>query len=140
MYSSSFPRYDLCSFLAINIKEKLDDFPIVAFCKYPSCLFYFFIHQNCEYFKGLNLKMFDEQGNPIPVLKWHELCLRRNNNTNFIEFTNKVMKIAYTIIHVVDPPLMFPENQILPQFTPQTATGDWFLFQWYALFRVYGFE
>ena len=68
IYSNSFPRYDLCNLLARNIKQKLDDFPIVSLYIYPSFLFYFFIHQNCEYFKGLKLKMVDEQGNPLKFL------------------------------------------------------------------------
>ena len=54
--------------------------------------------------------MTDEKGNQLSILKWSELFLIRDDNANYSEFTNKVMKIAYTIIHGSKPPIMFPNN------------------------------
>ena len=67
-----FPIYDGCNLLARNINEHLDEFPIISMFRYPSYLFYLFVHQNDEYFKGLNLKMTSDRGNELPMFKWNE--------------------------------------------------------------------
>ena len=54
---------------------------------------FIFFHHNYEYLKGMNLNMVNEKVTPLLLFKWCELFLRRNNNANFGEFTNKFMKI-----------------------------------------------
>ena len=62
------------------------------------------MYQNFEHYKCLNLKMVDESGIPILEFRWNDLFLRKYENSNYFEFTNKVMKISYTLIHGSDPP------------------------------------
>ena len=84
--------------------------------------------------------MTDERGNQITMFKWSELFSSRENNANYFEFTNKVMKIVQNIIHGVEPPRIFLKILKHLQMTPKTQIGDFFLFEEYALIIIYGFD
>ena len=76
----------------------------------------------------------------LPFHEWNPLFVRKTSNSNLKEFTNKVMNIAYNIIHGVDLRKITKEGREWLQFTPETRVGVWFLFKDHTIIRVYGFE
>ena len=51
----------------------------------------------------LNLKILDESGNQLPVYDWNDLIWRKPDNSNYMDFTNEMMKITYISIHDSSP-------------------------------------
>ena len=41
--------------------------------------------------------MVNENGSPIQVFRWNEVFLRRFDNASYPKFTNKFIRISYTI-------------------------------------------
>ena len=52
------------------------------------------------------------------------MFIRKENNFNFTEFTNKVIKIAYTIINGISMPRIPREGKEWFQFTLETKVGE----------------
>ena len=55
-----------------------------------------------QYKRGL--KMIDAIGRELIVHEWNTLFIRQENNSNSIEFTKIVMRMAYTINHAYHLP------------------------------------
>ena len=84
--------------------------------------------------------MTNEIGRELLVYEWNTLFIRQENNSNSIEFTKIVMRVAYTIIHATHQPRIPKEGIEWLQFTKETRVGDLLLFKKDIVIRVYGFE
>ena len=51
--------------------------------------------------KCLGLKRYDDAGNEVPIHYWNGLFFRIPDNSNYVEFTTKLMKLAYMLIYGV---------------------------------------
>jgi len=65
---------------------------------------------------------------------------QETRESEFKEFTDKVMTIAYSLLHDASPPRISPKYQKLLQRSPDTKVGDWFLYEYYTILRGYAFE
>jgi len=54
----------------------------------------------------MDLNIVDESRNQIPVYNCNNLFLRKPENSNYKEFTDRVMKIANMLIYGNNPPMM----------------------------------
>ena len=82
----------------------------------------------------------NEHGDEIPIYEWNPLILRHKNNSKYTYFTNKAMKVRYTIIHGIDLPRIPNEGKEWLNFNPNTKFCDLFLFKYHKVIRIYGFE
>ena len=63
----------------------------------------------------------------IHVYEWNHILIREASNSNFIEFTNKVMIITYMVIDGINLPRMAIKGKEWMQFAPETRVGDLFI-------------
>ena len=97
--SSQTPKWDILSFLTQILNHQLTDFPTHEIFIFPSCLFFPFLHQNSKYFESIGMNMIDLLDLYLHVYEWNPIFIRKASNSNFTVFTNRVMKIAYVVIH-----------------------------------------
>ena len=68
------------------------------------------------------------------------MFLIKVDNSNYVEFTNTLAKLAYVLIYGVDPPRMVQEGEILIQISIDMKVGYWFLYEDHIITRIYGFQ
>ena len=127
--SNEISKWNTYVFLAQILNQELTNFPDHEIFRYPSFLFFLFLYYNFKYFEILGLNMTDHMDKDLLVHEWNPIYVRKCSKSNFIEFTNKVMRITYNVIHGIDMPRMPKEGREWLKSTPKTRVATSLFFR-----------
>ena len=115
--------FSLDEYLAEAIHIQLVEFSKVIFFKYQSYLLNMLLCSNVTELQFLNTIFSSDLPKQIKMF----------------EFVNSIMSEIYKLLFDEVFPRVFEEMKIMMQSSPEDRIGDWFLYKYFTVLRVYGF-
>ena len=138
MYFSESVKFDYPKLIVDTMCEQLSNFNTLTSFKYQVYLMYLILDKYSVHFQSL---LEPEQLTPYDIISIiHRASFQRNPTHGFSQFVNKLTSRVYYFIYEANYPRV--PQQFQNYLHPQTENqiGDWFLYPYYIVIRVYGSE
>jgi hypothetical protein len=132
-------HFDYNGFLAENLHDQLEHFPIEGKFRYSSILAYMFMFCQEDKF-SFHMQKMDKEGKPQAINLWTSLLRRSSTEFSFKQFIEFFYHPVVGILSGRHKLRINEEIQRVMHLSYLAKTGDWFLYQNHTEIRVYGFE
>jgi hypothetical protein len=138
MYFSKSVKFDYPKLIAYTMHDQFSNFNTLTSFKYQSYLMYLILDKFSLHFQSL---LEPEEPTPYAVISIiHRSSFLRNQTQGFSKFLNEFVSQVYLFIYEANSPRISIELQNYLHPPSEDCIGDWILFKYYIIIRVYGSE
>lgn len=133
-------KYNFAKYIVETIHVQLVNFSTLKCVRYQAYLMHLFLHQNHQQFQDLySHDSSSLQGSDSTSL-WRSLIVKNSRKDRMFFLVNKVMARDYFFLFESMPPRISSELKENLHLVTETRVHEWFLFKYYIVLRIYGFE